>query len=96
MALELRPFDAADYLDGPEEAVAFLNDALESGDAGFVSDAIGVVARARGMTQLAEDVGVSRQSLYRSLSADGHPEFATVIKVLSALGVTLVAKAAAA
>lgn len=89
MALQLRPFDPAEYLDDPEEMAAYLEDALSSGDSRVFADAVGVVARARGMSQLAKDTGLSRQALYRSLSADGHPEFATMMKVLNALGITL-------
>lgn len=61
----------------------------ESGDAGVINAAIGAVARAKGRTELAKGAGLSRQSLYRSLRDDGHPEFATVIKILAALGMTL-------
>ncbi len=89
MSLKITPFDAADYLDSPEVIAEFLSDAFESGHAGVISSALGAVARAKGMTELAREVGLSRQSLYRSLSGDGHPEFATVLKVLAAVGVTL-------
>jgi probable addiction module antidote protein len=81
-----KPFDPAEYLDSPEGIAAYMTDALESGDPAFVSDALGVVARARGMTEVARDAGVSRESLYRALSADGNPEFGTVMRVAQALG----------
>ena len=96
MALELRPFDAADYLDDPESMGAFLEDAFQSGDMGVISDAVGALARAKGMSQLAREVGMSRQSLYRALSHDGHPQFATMLKVLNAVGLTLSARPLAA
>ncbi len=89
MTLKTTPFDASEYLDSPEAIAEFLSDAFESGHAGVISSALGAVARARGMTDMAKEAGVSRQSLYRSLSEDGRPEFSTVLKVLAAVGVTL-------
>ena len=89
MTLKTLPFDAAEHLDSAEAIAEFLTDAFESGHSGVISSALGAVARARGMTELAREAGVSRQSLYRSLSEDGHPEFSTVLKVLSAIGITL-------
>lgn len=84
-----KPFDPAAYLDDRESIAAYLSDALESEDPAFVADALGVVARARGMSEIAREAGVSRESLYRSLSTDGNPEFATVFRVLHALGLHL-------
>lgn len=81
-----KPFDPAEYLDDSESIAAYMSDALESEDPAFVADALGVVARARGMSEVARDAGVSRESLYRALSTDGNPEFATVLKVMRALG----------
>jgi probable addiction module antidote protein len=89
MALKTLPFDAAAFIDTPEDAAEFLADAFESGDPGVINAAIGAVARAKGMSELAKEAGLSRPSLYRSLSEDGHPEFATVMKILGALGMTL-------
>ena len=89
MSLELTPFDAAEYLTDEETMVLFLEDALESGDVKVIASAIGTVARAKGMTQLAKDAGMSRESLYKALSTVGNPELATVLKVLSALGLKL-------
>lgn len=66
-------------------------DLVESGDPAFVADALGVVASVRGMTEVAREAGVSRESLYRALSADGNPEFATVLRVVHALGLRLYA-----
>lgn len=89
MAIETRPFDPATYLDSPEAMLAYLEGAFADGDASEIADALGVVARARGMSQLAEDTGLTRQALYKALSSDGNPEFATVLKVLRALGFRL-------
>lgn len=84
-----KPFDPAEYLDDSESVAAYMSDALESEDPAFVADALGVVARARGMSEIAREAGVSRESLYRSLSTDGNPEFATVLRVIQALGLKL-------
>ena len=84
-----KPFDPAEYLDDSESIAAYMSDALESEDPAFVADALGVVARARGMSEIAREAGVSRESLYRSLSTDGNPEFATVLRVIRALGLQL-------
>jgi probable addiction module antidote protein len=92
--VKTKPFDAAEYLDEPEIIAEYLTEALETGEAGFVARAIGTVARAQGMTSIANAAGLSRENLYRALSAEGHPEFETIMKVLHALGVQLVAKPA--
>ena len=84
-----KSFDPAEYLDDSESIAAYLSDALESDDPAFVADALGVVARARGMSEVARVAGVSQESLYRALSADGNPELATVLKVMRALGLQL-------
>ncbi|MBW4089864.1 MAG: putative addiction module antidote protein [Proteobacteria bacterium] len=89
MTIETRPFDPAVYLDSPEAMLAYLDGAFADGDAGEITDALGVVARARGMSQLAEETGLTRQALYKALSGDGNPEFATVLKVIRALGLRL-------
>jgi probable addiction module antidote protein len=89
MALKTKPFDAAEYLDDDASVAAYLDEAMATGDAKFIAKSLGVVARARGMTQIAKDTGLSRESLYRALSDDGNPEFATMITVLSALGLRL-------
>jgi probable addiction module antidote protein len=91
-----RPFDAAEYLDSPEMIAEYLTEALETDDATFIAKAIGTVARAKGMGAVAEQTGLSRENLYRSLSGDTKPEFETIRKVLGALGVQLVAKPRAA
>jgi probable addiction module antidote protein len=82
-------FDPAAYLDDAEAIAAYMTEALESEDPAFIADALGVVARARGMSEVAREAGVSRESLYRALSADGNPEFATVLRVVRALGLRL-------
>ena len=76
-------------IDRPEEPDAYLDGAFADGDAGEIADALGVVARARGMSQIAEETGLTRQALYKALSSDGNPEFATVLKVIRALGLRL-------
>jgi len=96
VAIETRPFDPAAYLDSPEAMLAYLEGAFADGDAAEISDALGVVARARGMSRVAEDTGLTRQALYKALSSDGNPEFATVLKVLRALGLRLHPEPAAA
>ena len=91
MTTELKPFDAAEYLQDDDLLAEYLTDALSTGDAQYVSHAVGVVARAKGMKQLAQSAGLSRESLYRALSDEGNPEFATVLKVINALGLKLAA-----
>ena len=85
-------WDVTEHLDTPEAIAEYLVAAFEDGDPKLVTAAIGDVARARGMTDLARETGLSRESLYRSLSEDGNPAFSTVLKVLHALGVHLEAK----
>ena len=82
-------FDAADYLDTEERQVAYIAAALESGDADFVRDALGLVARARGMAGIAKKAGLNRESLYKALGETGNPEFGTVMRIVRALGLTL-------
>ncbi len=92
---DTRAYDTAEYLDTPEMIAEYLAEALETGDSDFVARAVGTVARARGMTALAEAASVSRESLYRALGGDAQSEFETIRKVLAALGVEspLLAKA---
>jgi probable addiction module antidote protein len=91
MALKTTQYDTADYLDSPEAMAAYIDAVFEDGDPALVTHALGVVARARGMTQIARDAGLSRESLYRALGSEGNPEFATVVRVLKALGLRLTA-----
>ena len=90
-----RPYDSAEYLDSPEGIAEYLSDALETNDAAFIAQAIGTAARARGMSEIAREAGVSRENLYRALSGETKPEFETIVRVLAALGVQLAAKPAA-
>jgi len=83
------PFDAADYLDNDETIAAYISAALEDGDPDLFLTAVTDVARARGMTQLAKDTGLGRESLYKALSPGARPRYDTILKVLRALGVTL-------
>lgn len=85
-------FDAAEYLDTPERQAAYITAALETGDPAFVRDALGVVARARGMAEVAKAADLNRESLYKALGESGNPEFSTVMRVLSALGLALSAR----
>lgn len=87
-------FDAADYLDTKERQVAYLAEALETGDADFVRDALGIVARARGMSEVAKSAGLNRESLYKALGESGNPEFETIMRIIRALGLTLSARPA--
>lgn len=90
------PYDVADHLRTPEEMAAYLEACFEEApdDAAFIAKALGDIARAKGMTQIARDAGLSRESLYRSLSGDHSPSFDTVLKVIHALGLRLHAEAA--
>jgi probable addiction module antidote protein len=91
MVVRTRPFDPAEYLDDDKAIAAYISEALETGDVSFFADALGVVARARGMSQIASESNLSRESLYRALSSEGNPELATVINVMKALGLRLTA-----
>jgi probable addiction module antidote protein len=93
MATETFAFDAAELLDSPEAQAAYLSEIMADGDAGAVAEALGTIARARGMTAVARDAGMSRESLYRALSGKGKPEFATIMRVMRAmdLGMAVVA-----
>ena len=89
-------YDVAEHLRTPEDMAAYLDAWLDEApeDAAVIARALGDIARAKGMSQVAKDAGLSRESLYRALSADGNPSFATVLKVAKALGVRLHARAA--
>ena len=88
------PFDAADYLDDEETIAAYLSEALEDPDPDTFLMAVRTVARARGMTQLAKDSGLGRESLYKALTPGAKPRYDTMMKVIRALGVKLYAEAA--
>lgn len=84
-------YDTADYLKSEEDMALYLDACIEDdpGDGSLIRTALGSIARAKGMSQLARDTGISREGLYRALSAEGNPEFSTVMKVIRALGVKL-------
>lgn len=94
--LAITPFDGAGYLDSDETILAYLAALVEEGDAKAFAAGLGDVARAKGMSQLAQDTGLSRASLYQGLSGKGDPEFGTILKVMRALGLKLVAQPARA
>ena len=87
----MRPtrFDAADYLATREAQVEYITAAYETGDPEFIRDAYNLVARARGMTRIATETGLSRESLYKALGENGNPEFGTMMRINRALGITL-------
>jgi probable addiction module antidote protein len=84
-----RLWDAAEHLETEEDIAAYLEAVLEEGDASLIVAALGDIARAKGMTQIARDAGLGRESLYKALSPEGNPEFNTVLKVVRALGLKL-------
>lgn len=90
-AVKLIPWDSAEYLKTEEDITLYFEACLEEdpGDGSLVRVALGSIARARGMSQLARETGLAREGLYKALSADGNPEFATVMKVIKALGLKL-------
>ncbi len=92
MAEQTEPWDAADYLETPADIAAYLEAVFEDGDPALIAAALGDIARSRGMTAVAEATGLGRQNLYKALSATGRPEFATVLKVIRALGLALTVK----
>jgi probable addiction module antidote protein len=89
---ELADFDAGPYLDSEEAIAAYLTDVLAAGDPAFLAAALGDIARARGMTEIAKASGIAREALYKALRADAQPRFDTISKVFAALGVQLVAQ----
>lgn len=92
--VETSRFDAADYLEAAENVAVFLEDAFASGEPDEILHALGAVARSKGTTEVARRTGLSRESLYKALRKGGHPEFETVLRVLRALGLKLVTRAA--
>lgn len=86
---EMPRFDAADYLSTPEARADYLAAALEEGDASEIRRALNTVARSLGMTSVAEAAGLGRESLYKALGENGNPEFATVLKLMKAMGLKL-------
>jgi probable addiction module antidote protein len=89
MTIETKKWDIAEHLDSDEKIALFLEAVFEEGDPTLIAAAIGEVARARGMSQVAKEAGLSRENLYRALSEGGNPEFATILKVIRAIGYDL-------
>jgi len=94
MKVTTSPYDVAAHLRTPEEMAAYLEACIEEsdGDVAFIAKALGDIARAQGMTKVAKDSGLSRESLYKALSGDRSPSFDTILKVVSALGLKLSAR----
>lgn len=91
MTEQFSRWDSSEYLKTEEDMAEYLDVCIEEAgdDPAFIAKALGVIARARGMTQVARDSGLSRESLYRALSGEGNPEFGTILKVIKALGLKL-------
>ena len=91
MAIKLKKWDSAEHLKTEEDIALYWEACLEEAEdaPAFITAALGTIARARGMSQVARDTGMTREGLYKALSADGNPEFATVMKVIRALGLHL-------
>jgi probable addiction module antidote protein len=89
--LKLRKWDSAEHLKTDEDMAAYLEACFQEAgdDATFIAKALGNIARAKGMTQLSKDTGLGRESLYKALSGEGNPSFATILKVTHALGLKL-------
>ena len=94
--VKISKFDAADYLKTPEAIAAYLTEAFATDDAAYISAALDTIARSKGMTSVAKETGLSRESLYKSFSGSSKPEFDTVRKVINSFGVRLVAEPAEA
>jgi probable addiction module antidote protein len=96
MADKFSKYDTAEYLKTDADMAAYLDACLQEAgdDPAYIAHALGVIARARGMTQLAQDTGLARENLYKALSSDGNPEFGTILKVIKALGLKLHAQIA--
>jgi probable addiction module antidote protein len=94
VTIKTTKWDAADYLDSPKDIAHYINACIEGdpGDGSLIRAALGDVARSKGMTQIARDCGVGRESLYKALSETGNPEFSTVLNLLRVLGVRLAVK----
>lgn len=92
MAEKLTTYDPAEDLSSNEAIATFMAEAFATEEAGYIAHALGVVARAKGMTQIASETGLSREQLYRSFSENGNPTLKTTIAVMKALGIELTAK----
>jgi probable addiction module antidote protein len=87
--IQTHPWDAAEHLETKQDIAAYLEAALEDGDPSLVLAALGDIARSKGMTNIARETGLGHESLYKALSIEGNPEFATVLKVIQSLGLRL-------
>lgn len=92
MTEQIYDYDPAQALDSPEAMALFIADALDTGDTAYIAKAMGVVARAKGMTELAKETGLTREQLYKSFSERGNPTLKTMLAVMRALGVDLTAR----
>ena len=89
--MKARPprLDVSEFIDTPEAEATLLADAFDSGDIGYITHALGIIARARGMTQVARDAGVTREALYKAFGGSGDPKLSTLLGVMKALGVRI-------
>ena len=87
--VKTRVWDPSEHLESEEDIAAYLQAAFEEGDAALIAAALGDIARAKGMSQIARETGLGRESLYKALSVEGNPEFSTILKVVAALGLKL-------
>ena len=90
-SIKLKKWDSAEHLRSDEDMAAYLEACMEEAgdDAAFIAKALGTIARAKGMTQLAKETGLGRESLYKALSGEGNPSFSTIVKVVHSLGIKL-------
>ncbi|HXE25653.1 MAG TPA: addiction module antidote protein [Roseiarcus sp.] len=95
MPLETTPWDPAEHLTTPEAQIAYLEAVLDDGDPKVIASALGAIARARGMSKVAREAGVTRPALYKALSEDGDPRLSTLLGVVKALGLKLTFERAA-
>lgn len=96
MGIKTIPFDPAEYLRSPEDQAELLNDAFATGDVAYIANALGTIARAHGMSEVARGAGVTREALYKSLTKKGDPKLTTFVSVLRTLGLDLRALPSAA
>lgn len=89
MALKTTKFDAADYIETPEDVAAYIEAVLEDGDPELIKSAIGDIVRSKGMSKIAGETGLSRMGLHKALSADGDPKLSTLLSIMNALGLQL-------
>lgn len=89
MAVETTRWDMSEHIEGPEDVAAYLEAAFEDGDSVVITTTLGAIARSKGMTAVAKEAGVTREALYKALSADGDPKLSTLLGVMKALGLHL-------